>query len=198
MRLTATRLAVAFSISVLVPASALAGSKPSPGGWLPCRATIPAVFDAPVVETSDLEWPAPASLRLEDPAGEANAAWLPSAAIGAGRNAIAPAATVRIGASSRPRPLVPLYVSYAALQGADLVTTARARGRGAVEANPLLGGLGNSSAGLLTVKAGVAVGTFYLAERLWRRNRVAAVALMAGLNGAYAVIVARNYALGRR
>jgi hypothetical protein len=51
---------------------------------------------------------------------------------------------------------------------------------------------------LLAVKAAASVGTIYLAEKLWRRNRVAAVALMAGLNGAYAVIVARNYALGQR
>lgn len=94
---------------------------------------------------------------------------------------------------SRPRLLVPLYVSFAALQGFDAVTTIRALDRGAVEANPMLGGLANNRGALLAVKASASAGTIYLSERLWRKNRVAAVALMAALNGAYAVIVAHNW-----
>ena len=94
---------------------------------------------------------------------------------------------------SRPPLLLPLYATYGALQALDVVSTQKALANGAYEANPLLRGLSDKAAGTLAVKAGVTAGTIYLSERLWRKNRVAAVALMAVLNGAYASIVAWNY-----
>jgi heme A synthase len=97
---------------------------------------------------------------------------------------------------ARPRPLVPLYVAFAVLQGLDGATTVRALGRGAVEANPLLGGVAGNPAALFAAKAGTAVGSILLTERLWKRNRVAAIALMVALNGAYAAVVAHNYRVG--
>ena len=53
--------------------------------------------------------------------------------------------------------------------------------------------MAGNTAGLLAVKAGATAATFYLSERLWRKNRVASVVLMAALNGAYVSIVAWNY-----
>ncbi len=99
-------------------------------------------------------------------------------------------------AAGRPSAMVALYVSYAGLQALDAVTTLRALDAGASEQNPLVGRAAAHPGALLAVKAGVAVGTIYLAERLHKRNRAAAVVLMAVLNGAYLAIVANNHSLG--
>jgi len=93
----------------------------------------------------------------------------------------------------RPSLLVPLYLSFAALQVADVASTGRALDAGGQEANPLVSGFADSSAKMLVVKAGATAGTIYLTERLWKKNRPAAVVLMVALNGAYGAIVAHNY-----
>ncbi len=74
----------------------------------------------------------------------------------------------------RPSPLVPLYVSFAALQVADVASTVRALDSGGQEANPIVGSFADSSAAMLAVKAGATAGTIYLTERLWKKNRPAA------------------------
>jgi hypothetical protein len=48
-----------------------------------------------------------------------------------------------------------------------------------------------------TAKGGSTIATVYLTEKLWKRNRVAAVAAMIGLNATYAAIASRNYAMAR-
>ena len=98
----------------------------------------------------------------------------------------------------RPGALVPLYASFAVLQALDAHSTLTAINMGATEANPLLRGVASHPGALLAVKMGAAVGTIFVAEKLWKRNPVAAVALMVGLNSAYAMIVAHNYQLGNR
>lgn len=97
----------------------------------------------------------------------------------------------------RPNALIPLYAGFAVLQALDAHSTISAIGNGAVEANPLLGGVAAHPGALLAVKMGAAVGTIFVAEKLWKRNPVAAVALMVGLNSAYAIVVAHNYKVGR-
>jgi len=104
-----------------------------------------------------------------------------------------PLAPLRIAAPARPAPLVPLYLAFVALQVADVASTRRALEAGGREANPIVRGLANNSAAMLAVKAGATAGTIYLVERLWKKNRTAAVILMTALNGAYAAIVAYNY-----
>jgi hypothetical protein len=138
---------------------------------LPASPVVPA--DAPPVVAPDLEAPV---------------APLPPLA---GRASAGPAA-------GRPSALVALYVSYAGLQALDAVTTLRALHAGASEQNPLVRRAADHPGALLGVKAGVAVGTIYLTERLWKRNRAAAVALMAVLNGAYLAIVANNHSAGKK
>jgi hypothetical protein len=59
----------------------------------------------------------------------------------------------------------------------------------------VIGGLAAHPGVLIAAKAGVAAGTVYLSERLWKKNRAAAVVLMVALNGAYAAIVANNHGL---
>jgi hypothetical protein len=96
-----------------------------------------------------------------------------------------------------PRLLVPLYVSFAALQALDVHSTTRAIGAGAVEANPLMRGVANQPAALIAVKAGGAASTIWLAHKLSRRSRTGAIVLMAAVNSAYAMVVAHNYRAGR-
>jgi hypothetical protein len=90
--------------------------------------------------------------------------------------------------------LVPLYISFAALQALDAHATLRALDAGATEMNPLMGGLAGKPAALLAMKAGLAASTIYFVEKLRLRSRAAAIVLMMALDSAYATIVAHNYA----
>ena len=87
---------------------------------------------------------------------------------------------------------VTLYGSFATLQALDVVTTRLALNSGAVEINPLMRGLSNHTVAFAVVKGGQTAGTIWLTERLRRRNRVAAIALMAGIDAAYVVVVTHN------
>jgi hypothetical protein len=89
--------------------------------------------------------------------------------------------------------LVPLYASFATLQMLDAHSTIRALRAGGEEQNPLLKGLADKPAALVALKAGVAVSTIALAEKVRGKSRVGAIVLMAALNSAYATVVAHNY-----
>lgn len=93
----------------------------------------------------------------------------------------------------RPSALVPLYVSFGALQGLDSHSTSRAIGRGAVEANPLMKGLAGNEIGMLAVKAGGAAVVIYASEKMWKQNRTAAVIFMIAANSALGWVVQHNY-----
>jgi Domain of unknown function (DUF5658) len=101
-------------------------------------------------------------------------------------------------APSRPPALVPLYVSFATLQILDVHSTLRAPDFGGQEANPILGGIVGSPALFVAAKAGVTTAVILVTERLWKRNKAAAVLMMIGLNSAYAGVVARNYRVEAR
>ena len=96
-------------------------------------------------------------------------------------------------AARRPRALIPLYVSFASLQGLDAHSTTRALKRGAAEANPLMRGLAEHPAGLIAVKAAATTGVVLAGEKMWKRNRVAAIVFMAAANSAMAWVVQHNY-----
>jgi hypothetical protein len=98
----------------------------------------------------------------------------------------------------RPSLLPALYATNIVLQALDAHSTVTALDRGAREANPLMTGVVEHRGALLAVKVGAAAGTIYFAEKLWRRNRVAAIAVMAAVNGVSAVIVAHNYRVAAR
>ena len=101
-----------------------------------------------------------------------------------------------IDAQKRPATLTTLYGSYAALQVLDVVSTRRALDAGAREINPLM--RGNNIAATIAVKAAAGGATIYFAERMWKKNKAGAIAVMAVLNGASAIIVARNQQHARR
>jgi hypothetical protein len=95
--------------------------------------------------------------------------------------------------------LLPLYASFAALQGLDIHSTLRAiRGGRAREGNPVMTAVADSPAAFVALKAAAAAGVIYLTEHVRTRNRVGALVLMGALNTLYAVVVASNYrAAGR-
>jgi hypothetical protein len=97
-------------------------------------------------------------------------------------------------APRRPGALVPLYVSFGTLQVLDAHSTARALEYGAVEANPALRGIAGNQVALLAVKAAGTTGLIIASEKIWKRNKVAAIALMVASNAAMAWVVQRNYA----
>lgn len=91
-----------------------------------------------------------------------------------------------------------MYVSFAALQIMDGISTRRALNNGATEANPAMSGLVGNSAALFAVKAGTTVATTYFAERLAKNHPRAATIMMAALNTAYVAVVAHNYRVASR
>jgi hypothetical protein len=97
----------------------------------------------------------------------------------------------------RPSVLVPLYVSFGALQVLDLHSTKRALAAGGREANPVVGTAVGSPAAMTAMKIGAATGIVLLSEKLWKRNRVAAIVMMVTLNSAYAVVASHNYSIAR-
>jgi hypothetical protein len=101
-------------------------------------------------------------------------------------------------ASTRPTPLMSLYASLATLQALDVASTRMGLKAGAIEANPLVSGLAGSPMALTAVKAGVTGAMIYASERMWKKNRKAAVLTMIGLNAAYGVVVAHNYGVVAR
>ena len=101
-------------------------------------------------------------------------------------------------ARERPPALVPLYISFATLQALDAHSTLTAVEQGARETNPLVRGAMTMPAGMVALKAGTAVGVVYLTEKLWKRNRVAAVVSMIALNSVYVTIAAHNYHAAQR
>jgi len=107
--------------------------------------------------------------------------------------ASAVAAQMRLGkALARPKLLPALYISYAALQAFDVFSTKQALSQGAREANPLMQGVAGNSGAFVAVKATVAVGTIVAAERLWKTNKTAAIAVMVASNSVAAIVAARN------
>jgi hypothetical protein len=91
---------------------------------------------------------------------------------------------------ARPAALPALYGTYAALQVVDVYSTRKAIAAGAHEANAALRSGG--TLGMVTMKAAAGAGTIYFADRAWKRNKPGAIALMLALNGATALVAARN------
>jgi hypothetical protein len=110
------------------------------------------------------------------------------------RVVMTPATLVRVEPPPAKRPMIlpALYVSLGAVQAWDVYSTSAALKAGAVEGNPLVAPIANNSAGMIAVKFATVATTVFFAERLWRKNRVAAVVMMAGINGVTAAVAMRN------
>ena len=77
----------------------------------------------------------------------------------------------------------------AALQVADAFLTVRGLEAGVHEQNPLMRG----SRGVMAItKVLTTASTIVIAEKMWKRNRIAAIATMVAANAVTAVVVGRN------
>ena len=110
------------------------------------------------------------------------------------RVVIEPTSLIRVEPPPAKRPMIlpALYVSLGAVQAWDVDSTSAALKAGAIEGNPLVAPIAGNSAGMIAMKVGTAATTVFFAERLWKKNRVAAIVMMAGINGATAAIAMRN------
>jgi len=111
---------------------------------------------------------------------------------------VAPVIAQTLPTAHRPSALVPLYVSFATLQGLDIHSTLRATEFGGREANPIVGGMLGSPAAFVAAKAGMTASIYFVSERLWKRHKTAAVLTMIALNATYGAVVAHNYAIEAR
>jgi hypothetical protein len=98
----------------------------------------------------------------------------------------------RATTSQRPAALIPLYASFAVLQGFDMYTTSAAVKRGGVEANPAMQPVAGKKLASTAVKAAATAGSIYFIERAWKHNRKGAVILATVINAATAAVVAHN------
>jgi hypothetical protein len=112
-----------------------------------------------------------------------------------------PSATVALGGQNdienRPGVLLPLYAAFVTLDALDVHSTTRALGQhDAHEGNPVLGSLVTSKPAFVMTKLVSATLVIWGAERLWKRNRIAAVAIMGGITGMMAIVDIHNYRAG--
>lgn len=94
--------------------------------------------------------------------------------------------------AKRPAILPALYASLGAMQAWDAYSTNAALKAGAREANPAVASFAGNTGALIGAKAAATVGTIFFAERLWKKNKVAAVVMLAAINGATAAVSMHN------
>ena len=147
------------------------------------------------VASFDVSWTQPAQ-----PAGaqaEAPQSGVVLALAGAGGVVRAPKVPAALRSAQRPAALVPLYLSFGVAQFADVLSTRTSLQAGGVETNPAVGAFGSNTGAMLGFKAATTAGTIYAAEKLWKKNRMGAVVLMAVLNGVTAAVAAHNMQVAR-
>lgn len=155
--------AVIICLTMSVPALRADEARPAD----PAATTAPAVTTAPAAETVNPATTTP----MGNPALNGRE-WL--------------------AANHRPSALRGLYASFAALQVWDAYSTSRAIAAGASEANPVMRSVVGNPAAFWTIKAAATVAPMMAAERLWKHNKVAAIAVMAASNGVMAAVAAHN------
>ena len=98
----------------------------------------------------------------------------------------------------RPAALLPLYGSLIALQGLDIHSTRRSLASGAgQELNPAMRPVVRNSAAFIAVKASATAGVIWASEKMWKKNRKAAVVFTALVDVGMAAVVANNYRVKR-
>ena len=106
--------------------------------------------------------------------------------------------TLTVGAGTyqphlkRPALLPALYVTLGAMQAWDLASTSAAIKAGAREANPAAAGFATSQKSMMGLKAVTTASTILFAERVWKRNKAAAVVMMVAVNGTMAAVAMNN------
>ena len=92
----------------------------------------------------------------------------------------------------RPAILPALYATLGVMQAWDVYSTTAALKAGAREANPTAAPFAGNAGSLIGLKAATTAGTIFFAERLWKKNKVGAIVMLAAINGATAAVSMRN------
>lgn len=95
---------------------------------------------------------------------------------------------------ARPIALPALYAMQVGLQVMDVRSTFSAISHGAHEANPIMKPFAQNQGAMMALKVGVAAGSIFAAERMWRGgNKAGAIVSMVAANAMTAFVVAHNY-----
>lgn len=90
-----------------------------------------------------------------------------------------------------------LYVTTGVVQALDAHSTFKALDAGAEETNPLVRSFASNRGAFIALKAGMTAGIIYAGHHLYKKNKVAGVLALVGVNVAYGFIVAHNYDVAR-
>ncbi len=80
----------------------------------------------------------------------------------------------------------------------DTVSTLEALKHGGREANPVVAPFASNAGALYSLKVVTTVGSIWAAEKLWKRNRAAAIVTMLAVNAGYAWVAHHNYPIAGR
>ena len=125
--------------------------------------------------------------------GSAAAEERPSSAVVAPNALVAKAWAKEAGGSSVA--VKTLLVTYGVVQGLDMASTVMARNRGAVEANPMMGGSYGKG---VAVKAALGAVSVFAVRAIEKNSRKAAVITMIAMNVGTAAVVAHNMRNAKR
>ena len=89
--------------------------------------------------------------------------------------------------------MIAMQAATMATQALDIHSTMKALNAGAVEANPLMGGVVKNKAAFIGVKAAVGAGLMLATHKMAKRNKVAAILTSAAVNSAYLFVAHHNY-----
>lgn len=92
----------------------------------------------------------------------------------------------------RPTILPVLYAMLGATQAWDVYSTRSALTSGAREANPATAAFSSNTGTLMGMKVATTAGTILFAERMWKKNKVAAILMLTAINGATAAVSMHN------
>lgn len=107
--------------------------------------------------------------------------------------AVAVQRSMRRSEATRPAALPVLYVTLGVLQGLDVYSTSTNLKAGGRELNPVMQPVAGNVVALGAVKAATTATSILIAEKLWRRHRMAAVVSMVLSNVILTSVVAHNF-----
>jgi hypothetical protein len=94
--------------------------------------------------------------------------------------------------ADRPSILPVLYVTLGVTQAWDVYSTRAALKAGAREANPATAVFSANTGAMIGLKAATTAGTILFTERMWKKNKVAAIIMLVAVNGATAAVSMHN------
>ena len=80
----------------------------------------------------------------------------------------------------------------------SILSTLEALKHGGREANPVVAPFASNAGALYSLKVATTAGTIWAAEKLWKRNRAAAIVTMFAVNAGYAWVAHHNYQIAGR